>query len=676
MNAVLPLQPKSAPSAAPDPAAPPKDAQEGETFSSVMERRNPSGKARITSKEPHAAECEVQDVEKPKAPRQEDPADTDDVAVPLFTLPSPLVEAPVPLSLPIGAGMQWLDMDYEGPTADPDITAGQERAQNAGSIFAGSTQGLPILSAMFPVSMAQLQAQLQVRAESVPNDIALPFKPLNPLPAGEPLPSKPGLLPEGEPLMSKPGPLALGEPQPSEAGDAPAVGALMASGRSVRTELFDEKPAPRSVADRVASPRILSTVALEDDRPMPQPPALANGEVEVSAAPVQDSARQARTIRGSTQSVDPMLLATESPTDTVTKETPVAPDEMQFQLDLEAALADPSVALRVQRRMSPESSLVDGVPPTHGTPAAKGGEVMQDVPFQAPPNPRVARSSGDRVSSLGAVESFPTTPAPVRSEFPVVAGEPTETVGRQKLDTRGGGEGKADPHAAPFAMAQPGSTMRTETEAAQSTRQPAPSAEPADVPGSEHQPGAEVQIDSSRGVSAESQTARPQVERIGSEPVSADAPISRAELVQVVERTADAAVRLRAAGSERIEVAVQLESGDHLTIQLRIANGEVTTHFRTSSEGLRTALEQNWTQFSDRASDRGVRMIQPVFDVSQSSSNMTDLSQQRHGRDTAYTDPQTELFPNLPRRMRAPRVSAVAPLESASTAPAGVRTYA
>lgn len=152
--------------------------------------------------------------------------------------------------------------------------------------------------------------------------------------------------------------------------------------------------------------------------------------------------------------------------------------------------------------------------------------------------------------------------------------------------------------------------------------------------------------------------------------------VSRAEVVRIVERTADAAVRMRAAGTERIEVAVQLGNGDQLTIQLQFTNGEVTPHFRTSSEGLRTALEQHWTQFSERASDRGVRLTPPVFDVNSSSSNMADLSQQRHGRDAAYADAQAELFSHLPRRTRPARVLAAAPFESSPAAPAGVRAYA
>jgi hypothetical protein len=160
------------------------------------------------------------------------------------------------------------------------------------------------------------------------------------------------------------------------------------------------------------------------------------------------------------------------------------------------------------------------------------------------------------------------------------------------------------------------------------------------------------------------------------ESVAEDLEVPRLEFTQIVERTLDAALRMRAAGSDRIEISVHLESGDRLTIQLRLANGEVTPFIRTSSDGLRNALEQNWTQFSDRASDRGVRLTPPVFDVNQSGSNMTDLSQQRQGREQAHLHSQAELFPNLPRRMRAPRVTAPLASESSSAAAAGVRAYA
>jgi len=157
---------------------------------------------------------------------------------------------------------------------------------------------------------------------------------------------------------------------------------------------------------------------------------------------------------------------------------------------------------------------------------------------------------------------------------------------------------------------------------------------------------------------------------------SGTTPATRTEVVQIVERTVDAALRLRATGPERLELAVQLESGERLTIELRLAGGEVTSVFRTSSEGLRAALEQQWTQFSERAGDRGVRLTPPVFDGSQSGSDMTDLSQQRHGRDPGYTDPQAELFPNLPRRRPAPRVLPTDSLPSASALAESVRLYA
>jgi hypothetical protein len=171
---------------------------------------------------------------------------------------------------------------------------------------------------------------------------------------------------------------------------------------------------------------------------------------------------------------------------------------------------------------------------------------------------------------------------------------------------------------------------------------------------------------------------KPHFELPRTEPASAtnaDAAITRTEVTQLLERTVEAAVRLRATGTERVEVAVQLASGDQITIQLRMANGEVTPIIRTNSEALRTALEQNWTGFTERTAERGVRMTQPVFDVNSSSSNMTDLSQQRHGRDTAFTDPQGELFRHLPPRIRPPRVLAPSAVEHTATAD-GVRLYA
>ena len=151
----------------------------------------------------------------------------------------------------------------------------------------------------------------------------------------------------------------------------------------------------------------------------------------------------------------------------------------------------------------------------------------------------------------------------------------------------------------------------------------------------------------------------------------ATAPIRSADVAQVVTQTIHAAEQLRATGQERVEVAVKLEGGHDIIIQLRMANGEVTPVIRTDSEPLRLALERNWSLFSQRGGDRDLRVTTPVFESPQTSSNMSDLNHQRDGRQRAFNEPAHEFSqPQSPRR-NAPR--------SAGTTPAlttGVRLYA
>lgn len=153
------------------------------------------------------------------------------------------------------------------------------------------------------------------------------------------------------------------------------------------------------------------------------------------------------------------------------------------------------------------------------------------------------------------------------------------------------------------------------------------------------------------------------------------APVRAADVAQVVEHTVRATEQLRASGHERIEVAVKLDSGHDITIQLHVANGEVMPVIRTESEPLRLALEQNWTLFSQRGGDRELRVNTPVFESPQTSSNMSDLNQQRDGRQRAQQDTVPDyLYPQSLRR-NAPHN----PQHSAASSPApsvGVRHYA
>lgn len=159
---------------------------------------------------------------------------------------------------------------------------------------------------------------------------------------------------------------------------------------------------------------------------------------------------------------------------------------------------------------------------------------------------------------------------------------------------------------------------------------------------------------------------------------AADEPaaVSRTQTETIVHRTMDAAERLRVTGGERVEVQIKLDAGQTLTVRLQLVHGEVKPIFLTDSHELRQAIEQNWSQFSDRGADRNVRLTTPVFESPNSQSGMNDLNQQqREGRQRAFADAQEAAFAgnvpfgrNLPRRTNAAAPSA-APVS-------GVRLYA
>lgn len=155
---------------------------------------------------------------------------------------------------------------------------------------------------------------------------------------------------------------------------------------------------------------------------------------------------------------------------------------------------------------------------------------------------------------------------------------------------------------------------------------------------------------------------------------AASAPITRTDVQTIVHQTADASEQLRTTGREHVEVEVKLASGEQLTVRLQMVRGEVQPTFRTDSSALRDALQQNWSQFSNRPADGGARITTPVFEA-QTQSGMSDLNQQNGRRDQAFAQAREEATMRsftLPRGS-ANRTSAA----TAATPPSpGVQLYA
>ena len=167
----------------------------------------------------------------------------------------------------------------------------------------------------------------------------------------------------------------------------------------------------------------------------------------------------------------------------------------------------------------------------------------------------------------------------------------------------------------------------------------------------------------------------PRVVATASTGAHSSAPVRSTDVAQIVTHTLQASEQLRATGLQRMEVAVKLDSGHDLTIQLRIENGQVTPVIRTASEPLRTALEQNWSLFAQRTGDRELRISTPVFESPQTSSNMSDLNQQRDGHQRAFNEPAPENFQSSPQRRNTPP-QIPRPASTSAGLAEGVRLYA
>lgn len=166
---------------------------------------------------------------------------------------------------------------------------------------------------------------------------------------------------------------------------------------------------------------------------------------------------------------------------------------------------------------------------------------------------------------------------------------------------------------------------------------------------------------------AEQLRTHPAIEAAGS--------VRKADVAHVVTTTLDAGERLRASGHQSVDLAVKLDNGQEVTIQLRMANGEITPLIRTGSEPLRLALEQNWGAFSQRGGEREIRMTNPVFESPQTSSNMSDLNQQRDGRERTQQEPAFIIPGQYPQRRSGAQTSSQ-PAKQTSTHQSGVHLYA
>ncbi len=122
------------------------------------------------------------------------------------------------------------------------------------------------------------------------------------------------------------------------------------------------------------------------------------------------------------------------------------------------------------------------------------------------------------------------------------------------------------------------------------------------------------------------------------------APSDAARIIAHIERAVE---RLHTQEGQRIEMRLPLREGEEIIVKLRLEQGEVKATFRTESAGLKQALEQGWSQFTQNTSERNLRVGPVSFESSSPESGRGGFQQSPDQRDrqTAAGSPEFDLAP-------------------------------
>ncbi len=111
---------------------------------------------------------------------------------------------------------------------------------------------------------------------------------------------------------------------------------------------------------------------------------------------------------------------------------------------------------------------------------------------------------------------------------------------------------------------------------------------------------------------------------------AANAPASDVPVAAEINRqTFEIIERVHATGHDRAEVRMHLNDGQEVTVSLRLERGEWKPTFKTESEALCRALEQNWQRAVPQPSSQSVKFGTPVFQSEGSQSGLEGNSQQQ-----------------------------------------------
>lgn len=147
--------------------------------------------------------------------------------------------------------------------------------------------------------------------------------------------------------------------------------------------------------------------------------------------------------------------------------------------------------------------------------------------------------------------------------------------------------------------------------------------------------------------------------------------------VRITSQTMELAEHVRAMGRDHVEVQMRLRGGEEVTVSLRLEKGEWRPVFKTESEALCQALEQNWNRTVAQPSSLAVRFGTPVFESQQTQtaggqSGHPHGQQQPDSRDRSFDRREQE----PPHRAQTARATAPAANPTRTGAAPAVQLYA
>jgi hypothetical protein len=106
--------------------------------------------------------------------------------------------------------------------------------------------------------------------------------------------------------------------------------------------------------------------------------------------------------------------------------------------------------------------------------------------------------------------------------------------------------------------------------------------------------------------------------------------------------------RIQQSGNDRVDLRLSLEGGGQVSIELQMRDGAVHTSIVTGSPELRAALQQDWSQLSNRSESLGMTLASPVFKTPPTTATTTGQQDFRERRDTPRQEQNSAPIPFNP----------------------------